>query len=142
MENKETMDPQIQRIQGLLGRYLDRRTSGHDTTAPGVYHLDEDSLSAFAEGNLSERESVPIISHLVDCTYCRNVTTELVRLEMAFAESEPVPRFVEEAPPARVSDVLSRILSKIFGTTDGAVFAHHETDDDGDEEKSKSDTEE
>jgi hypothetical protein len=141
MENNQIMDPQIRQIQGLLGRYLDLHASGHDTTAPGTYHLDEDSLSAFAEGNLSEREAVPMISHLVDCSYCRNVTTELVRLEMAFADPAPIQRFVEEAPPARVSDVLSRILSKIFGSADGAVFAHHETDD-KDEEKTKPESEE
>jgi hypothetical protein len=142
MENNKTMDPQIQRIQGLLGRYLDLHASGHDTTAPGAYHLDEDSLSAFAEGNLSEREAVPIISHLVDCSYCRNVTTELVRLEMAFAEPAPMQHFVEEESPARISEVLGRVLSRIFGTADGAVFAHHETDEEKEEEKTKTDSEE
>ena len=135
------MDPQIQRIQGLLGRYLDLHASGHDTTAPGVYHLDEDSLSAFAEGNLSEREAVPIISHLVDCSYCRNVTTELIRLDMAFAEPAPIQRQVAEESPARISEVLGRVLSRIFGTADGAVFAHHETDDEADKKEKKSESE-
>jgi hypothetical protein len=140
MENNEIMDPQIQRIQGLLGRYLDLHASGHDTTAPGIQHLDEDSLSAFAEGNLSEREAVPIISHLVDCSYCRNVTTELVRLEMAFTEPAPVQRKIAEESPARISEVLGRVLSRIFGTADGAVFAHHETKDE-EEKKPKSEPE-
>ena len=141
MENNEIMDTQIRKIQGLLGRYLDLHTSGHDTTAPGVSHLDEDSLSAFAEGNLSEREAVPIISHLVDCSYCRNVTTELIRLDMAFAEPAPVKREVAEESPARVSEVLGRVLSRIFGTADGAVFAHHEKDDE-EEKKPESKPEE
>ena len=141
MENNEIMDPQIRRIQGLLGRYLDLHESGHDTTAPGIQHLDEDSLSAFAEGNLSEREAVPIISHLVDCTYCRNVTTELIRLDMAFAEPFPVQRHVAEESPAKISEVLGRVLSRIFGTADGAVFAHHEKEDEK-EEKPESKSEE
>ncbi|HTK27749.1 MAG TPA: zf-HC2 domain-containing protein [Pyrinomonadaceae bacterium] len=141
MENNETMDPQIRRIQGLLGRYLDLHASGHDTTAPGIQHLDEDSLSAFAEGNLSEREAVPIISHLVDCSYCRNVTTELVRLDMAFAEPAPLQRHVAEESPARISEVLGRVLSRIFGTADGAVFAHHEKEDE-EEKKPESGSEE
>lgn len=141
MENNETMDPQIRKIQGLLGRYLDLHASGRDTTAPGVSHLDEDSLSAFADGNLSEREAVPIIAHLVDCSFCRHVTTELIRLEMAFAEPVPVQRHIVEESPARISEVLGRVLSKIFGTADGAVFAHHEKEDE-EEKKPESKPEE
>jgi hypothetical protein len=130
MENTEKMDPKVVQIESLLGRYLKRFAADGSVNSVGGHHLDEDSLSAFAEGNLGERESAPMISHLVDCSYCRNVTAELVRLDMAFAEEVPVRAAAEEQAPRRVSDVLSTILSRIFGGADGAVFAHNESDDD------------
>lgn len=130
MENTEQTDPKVLQIEGLLGRYLNRWAAEGSVNSAGVSHLDEDSLSAFAEGNLGRREAKPIIRHLVDCSYCRNVTAELVRLDMAFADETPARVVNEDRAPRKVSDVLSGILSRIFGTADGAVFAHNESDKD------------
>jgi hypothetical protein len=138
MKNEAQNIPQDARIQSLLGQYLRLRAS--DLTSADAQHLDEDSLNAFVEGNLNDRESIPMVSHLIDCSFCRHVTADLVRLDLAFAETENPLAVVESAEPSRVSDVLSGILSKIFGTGDGAVFAHQESEKEPEEtEESKKD---
>ena len=132
MENIGHNDPQNVKIQGLLARYLDRYSERSDQGVDGD-HLDEDSLSAFTEGSLSEREALPVINHLTECSFCRHVTTELVRLDLAFAEIEGHPVHAETEEPASISSVLSGILSKIFGTGEAAVFAHEEKKNDENE---------
>lgn len=129
MENKEYMTPQETAIQNLVSQYLKARSAADITRAANTPHLDHDSLAAFTEGNLSEREAKPVVSHLVDCSFCRHVTAELIRLDMAFAENPVATSAAETAEPSRVSEVLSGLLSKIFGTTDGAVFAHNEKEE-------------
>ena len=126
MENTGNTNIEELRIQGLLDRYLNRQSAS--SLAAQQAHLDEDSLTAFVEGNLSERESKPIVSHLVDCSFCRHVTAELVRLDLAFAD-EQVQTLVEESQPSKISEVLNNLLAKIFGTGDSAVFAHHEAEE-------------
>jgi hypothetical protein len=135
MANIENLNPEELRMQSLLGRYLVARSAGQAANA-GSTHLDDDTLSAFVEGSLSSREAKPIVSHLVDCTFCRHVTSELIRLDLAFAETTEVRQPIVEAEPSRISEVLNGILSRIFGTRDGAVFAHHESEKetDGSEE--------
>lgn len=125
MENEIALNPQELQIQGLLTRYLDSRNEISSPTG----HIDDDTLSAFVEGTLNQRESGPIVTHLVDCGFCRNTTAELVRLELAFAEDPAASQVEPKAEPAKISEVLSGIFSKIFGTSDGAVFAHEETDE-------------
>ena len=141
MENKGYMTPQESAIQNLVGQFL-RVRSVSDTKAADGPHLDHDSLAAFTEGTLSEREAQPIVSHLVDCSFCRHITAELVRLDLAFAENTVAAPIAETAEPSRVSEVLSGILSKIFGTADGAVFAHEEkTGEDSEAEPKEADQE-
>lgn len=142
MENTGNMDLQELRIQGLLDRYLASRPSAETSAAKGL-HLDDDSLTAFAEGRLSEREAAPMVAHLVDCSFCRHITAELVRLDLEFApEEESVRAVVREAEPSKISEVLSNLLSKIFGTTDGAVFAHSEDEAKEKDKKTEDGTEE
>ena len=128
------------RIQSLLEQYLRLRASDRDLTQGDERHLDEDSLNAFVEGNLGQREAAPILTHLVDCSFCRHVTAELVRLDFAFAENERVDAIAESKEPVKVSEVLSGILSRIFGASEGAVFAHQESEEEeksSEEEKEK-----
>ena len=131
MKNTEQMNPPELKIQGLLDRYLaSQRSIGVEVGGP---HLDEDHLAAFTEGNLSEREAMPIVAHLADCSFCRHITAELVRLDLALeSESGPVRTASEATEPTRISAVLNGLLSRIFGTNDGAVFAHNETEETGD----------
>ena len=127
MENTGKRNSEELRIQGLLDRYLNRQSSAN-TLSTQENHLDEDSLTAFVEGNLSEREAKPMVSHLVDCSFCRHVTAELVRLDFAFAD-EQVHTVAAESQPSKISEVLNGLLARIFGTGDSAVFAHHETEE-------------
>lgn len=133
MENTGTNHPLDIKIQGLLDRFLKVR-SVENVAVTSQDHLDEDTLSAFVEGNLREREAKPIISHLVDCSFCRHITTELVRLDMAF-EAAPQRESVTEAQPTKIADVLGGILNRIFGSNDGAVFAHHEKEESKEDKK-------
>ncbi len=126
MENKGQINSENIQIQGLLDRYL--RLKGNGLLAAGQ-HLDEDLLTAFVEGNLRQRESQPIVKHLIDCSFCRHITAELIKLDFALADEEAVQVAVDDGKPSRVSDVLSGLLSRIFVTTDDAVFAHQEKEE-------------
>ena len=130
MENKGYMTPQERAIQEMVGRFLRARSENEFNRSADGPHLDLDSLAAFTEGALSAREAKPVVSHLVDCSFCRHVTAELVRLDLAFAETPAAAPVAETSEPRRVSEVLNGLLSKIFGTTEGAVFAHQEKEED------------
>lgn len=122
MGNIEKINNTDERFQALLGGFLRGRSKNESTQA----HLDQDTLNAFAEGNITQREATPVVSHLADCSYCRHITSELVRLDLAFAETDNSALLVSDRAPAKVSEVLSGILSRIFGTADSTVFAHQE----------------
>ena len=138
MENKGLVNPQDIQIQGLLDRYLRLRVSDDNVTLQ-AQHLDEDSLAAFTEGNVSEREAQPIVRHLIDCSFCRQVTTELVRLDLAFTDEE-IKVVTVENRPSKISEVLNGLLSRIFGANDGAVFAHQEKEEDSEKTESLEDS--
>ena len=113
------------RIQGLLERYF-RLRSKDESPQNFAVHLDEDTLAAFTEGNLTMRESDPVVNHLSNCSFCRHKTAELVRLDLAFAETDDAAATVTAQQPSKVSEVLSGILSRLFGGGEAAVFAHEE----------------
>lgn len=143
MENTGQLEPEEIKIQGLLDRFLISRSAERDASAAPGNHLDDDSLAAFAEGNLSKREAAPIVSHLVDCSFCRHITAELVRLDMEFASADEIVRPAAIASePAKVSEVLSGLLSRIFGTSDGAVFAHNEEEKKDEDPEAETDEDE
>jgi hypothetical protein len=143
MENTGQLEPEEIKIQGLLDRFLISRSAERDASAAPGLHLDDDSLAAFAEGNLSRREAAPIVSHLVDCSFCRHITAELVRLDMEFASADEIVRPAAIASePAKVSEVLSGLLSRIFGTSDGAVFAHNEEEKKDEDPEAETDEDE
>ena len=139
MERTGNLHPQETKIQGLIDRYLKAKRSTNNLANEGR-HLDEDSLNAFAEGNVSERELPAILNHLVDCSFCLHISVELVRLDLAFASEEvPVADVAESAQPSKISEVLSGLLSRIFGTNDAAVFAHQEDEKDSEDEEKAED---
>lgn len=125
MINKGHVNAEEIKIQGVVDRYLRFRTAKNKTNDN---HLDEDSLTAFVEGRISESESASLVKHLIDCTFCLNVTGELAKMNAAFAETE-VSVALPTKEPVRVSEILGGILTRIFGTNDGAVFAHEEKDE-------------
>jgi anti-sigma factor RsiW len=92
-------------------------------------HLDEDALSAFVEGRLSDTESAPLIQHLVACNSCRRFTAELVRLESEIGSGEvsaPVPPSTE---PGRIRSLLEKLAARVLPESD-EVFAYHAPADD------------
>ncbi|MCY7376901.1 MAG: hypothetical protein LH472_13155 [Pyrinomonadaceae bacterium] len=139
MKNKWLTNPPDVQIQGLLDRYMRSRIPGEGLAAQ-TEHLDDDSLAAFIEGNLGEWETKPLINHLVGCSFCRHVTAELIKLDLAFAEEE-IQTAVNANQPSRISEVLSSLLSRIFGTNDGAVFAHQEKEEKTEETEKPEDSE-
>ncbi len=136
MAKEENFISKELKTQKMLDRYLRLKISADGLTVEGK-HLDEDSLTAFVEGNLKQRETQPIVNHLVNCTFCRHKTAELVKLEAAFADDES--NFaINKNQPAKVSEVLNGLLSRIFGNNENAVFAHQEKE----ESEEQKDTEE
>lgn len=139
MGNTENINLSDARFQGLLERFLRVRSAG-EKASDADRHLDEDSFAAFVEGNMTMREATPVIKHLADCGFCRHKTAELVRLDLAFAETE-IPVSKPQTAPARAADVIEGILSRLFGSGDAAVMAHEEKPSDeppaADEEKEK-----
>ena len=96
---------------------------------PAGVHLDEDALSAFVEGRLSDTESRPIISHLVACNSCRRFTAELVRLEseLGHMEASASPAPAEE--PSRIRNLLENLAARVLPDSE-EVFAYHAPADD------------
>lgn len=125
MINMENINLSDRRFQAFLQSYL-RVRSNQGPTKELNAHLDEDTLTAFAEGNLTMREADPLVAHLSDCSFCRHKTAELVRLDLAFAEMDAVPASGVQAEPARVSERIGGILNRLFGHGESAVFAHEE----------------
>jgi len=140
MGNTQPNNTETVKIQGILARYLELR-SRQTVQSQALAHLDEDSLNAFAEGTLSEREAMPMVDHLTDCSFCRHKTVEMVRLELEFADMDAPVQVRETSEPASVASVLNGILSRIFGSGESAVFAHEEPRK-NDEEKKEEDNQE
>jgi anti-sigma factor RsiW len=118
------------RLRRMLDDHLRHRASLAQSLAAGA-HLDEDALSAFVEGRLSELESAPITRHLVSCATCRNITAQLVRLdtELSGGMTEAAPVITEE--PGRIRRLLADLAARVLPSTDGdAVFAYHAPADD------------
>lgn len=133
MERSREIGPENMRAHDLVDRYLVSQRILKSSAAETSVHLDDDSLATFIEGTLSQRELGPIVNHLVNCGFCLHKTAELVRLDLELADTQEVFRTVESAQPAKISAVLSDLFSKIFGTNDGAVFAHQEKEESEDE---------
>ncbi|MEZ5305932.1 MAG: zf-HC2 domain-containing protein [Pyrinomonadaceae bacterium] len=137
MENNGQMTLNEQKIQAALGSFI--RARGHQAgTSVETAHLDEDLLTTFVEGNLTESEARPIVNHLAGCSYCLHVSAELLKLSEVFAEEPAAIVSSSVEAPTSIGEVLSGILSRIFGSTEGAVFAHEEKEaeeDDASEEE-------
>ncbi len=114
-------------IRYMIHQRLQQRALA-DRMTQATAHLDEDALSAFVEGRLSEAESKPFVSHLVACTYCRRITAQLIRLESELRVNEragetDTPVTPEE--PGRIRRLLENLASRVLPSEDEAVFAYH-----------------
>ena len=123
--NKES-----ERFRSLLHAHLLRSNSSSAQTLPAGAHLDEDMLSAFVEGRLSEMESAPIVKHLVSCSTCRNITAQLIRLDAELANDVSEAHAPQQEEPGRIRHLLSDLASRVFPSTETEVFAYHAPADD------------
>lgn len=129
---QEQFNQENQQIGQLLGAFL----KGKKSETPAAAHLDEDSISAFVDGALSNREAEPIMKHLVGCSPCRKITTQLARLAEELNEQ---PEAISSAAPqtSRLQQFLQTLGLSSLGLGDEAVFAHN----DSAEENKKEDSE-
>jgi hypothetical protein len=130
MNNKIEANKENNGIAGLLDVFL--KTQNSNSAEP---HLDHDTLNALVEGRLNRVEAKPITTHLVKCSFCRHVTAELVKLELAFSDDLSTTP-TSNAEPTKVSEVIAGLFSRLFGSPNGEVFAHQEPEED-EGEKSK-----
>ena len=117
------------RFRRMVHQHLQHRATVGPMSKVGA-HLDEDALSAFVEGRLSTLESAPVITHLVGCGTCRNITAQLIRLdsELSAVETETPPATEE---PGRIRRLLADLASRVLPSSDSdAVFAYHAPADD------------
>lgn len=123
----------------MVHAHLRHRAQIAPPLAPDA-HLDEDSLSAFTEGRLSENETAPVLKHLVACAFCRHITAQLVRLDSEVGDAKDMmPVTVDD--PGRIRRFLDDLGSRTFGPPeDEAVFAYHAPADDFKAKEEKNDT--
>ena len=127
MNNTEQNIPQNLQIEKILNRFLNSRSTAAGSHVSQDSHLDEDLLSAFVEGSLNRRESNAAVKHLADCSFCRQMTTELIKMDFVFAdETAKSYAKVGNNEPSKISEVLSGLMSRLFGSGEAAVFAHEE----------------
>ena len=118
-------------IHNLVNLHL-RRSVSNENSFTAQEHLDDDMLTAFVEGKMSEKESVPVVRHLVDCGFCRKITAHLARLEEQSGEKEmTIPVVVGE--PGRVRRFLESITIRFFGDDEESVYAYHASPEGQDE---------
>lgn len=123
--NKES-----ERFRSMVHDHLRRTHSSSAQTLPVGAHLDEDMLSAFVEGRLSEVESAPLVKHLVSCSSCRHITAQLIRLDTELAGRASEARAPEREEPGRLRRLLSDLASRVLPSTETEVFAYHAPADD------------
>ena len=137
---QEQFNQENQQIGQILELFLKNKTS--ETSPINETHLDEDSISAFVDGALSQRESEPIMRHLVGCSPCRKITGQLARLAEELNE-QPESISVAAAQPNRLQQFLQSFGLSGFGLSDDAVFAHNDSSEEDkteDEEDQNSET--
>ncbi|MEO6392400.1 MAG: hypothetical protein ABIP75_11150 [Pyrinomonadaceae bacterium] len=119
----ELSKSELTSISLLVDNYL--RRPGSPAEANSGQHFDEDALSAFVEGALSEKESVPMVKHLVGCGLCRRFTAELSALRVELGEIDE-NQTVAPPEPSNIRQFLAALAERIGLTAeDDAVFAYH-----------------
>ena len=86
-------------------------------------HPDEDTVSAFVEGQLDEAGSSQMVSHLITCGSCRRTTAQLTRLDSQI-NSENDSR-VKDDGLGRVRTLLEGLASRVMASSEeDVVFAY------------------
>lgn len=116
---------EIEAMRHMIHQHLQSRAVATEPMLLDV-HLDEDALNAFVEGRLGDRESAPLIKHLIACGYCRHATSQLVRLEAETGQAgAPTPDLAAEEP-GLIRRLLEDLAARVLPSSDeDAVFAYH-----------------
>ena len=109
-------------FEGLLSLYLRQRQLSKGSSTNQL-HLDEDSLSAFVEGSLTQQQAAPIIKHLINCIFCRRVTVQLAALSEALEDAPNITNTVRQNSWRELWNNLTESVSRSY---DNAVIAHEE----------------
>jgi Putative zinc-finger len=119
------------RLRRMVHQHMGRRASLAPASAAAGAHLDEDALSVFVEGRLSEREAAPLIRHLVACASCRHITAQLIRLDTELSASEAPAPAPSAEEPGRIRRLLSDLAARVLPSSEeDVVFAYHAPADD------------
>jgi hypothetical protein len=86
-------------------------------------HPDEDTVSAFLEGQLDEPGSSQMVSHLIACGSCRHTTAQLTRLDSPInAEDDST---LKDEGLGRVRLLLEGLASRVMPSSEeDVVFAY------------------
>lgn len=86
-------------------------------------HPDEDTVSAFLEGQLDEAGSSQMVSHLIACGSCRHTTAQLTRLDSQInTENDSA---LEDEGLGRVRLLLEGLASRVMPSSEeDVVFAY------------------
>jgi anti-sigma factor RsiW len=111
--------------QLAIARMIDLRLKAHQTDLEIdalLSHPDADSMTSFVEGRLEPDDSRALVSHLVKCSSCRQMTAQLARMDDEVGDT-----VVPEKQSPFMDGLLERLRSG-FAATEDAVFAYQETD--------------
>src|SRR5437588_8222449 len=111
MSRPET-EKDMEVVRAMIHCHLNSLAAVKAESIFGDAHLDEDAMSAFVEGLLSENENRSIITHLTSCGSCRDFTARLIRIESTFT-AEDESKMTEEAP-SRLRRFLEGIASRVI----------------------------
>jgi len=121
---------ELNAIHNLIGQHLRRQASANTVEES---FLDDDVLTAYVEGRLSERESQRVVKHLLKSDFHRQMVADLLRFQDELDEQEmTVPVVVGEA--GRVRRFLESFTVRFFSSDEESVFAYHAPSENQDEE--------
>ena len=116
---------EIEAMRHMIHQHLQGRAIATEPMLLDV-HLDEDALNAFVEGRLSDRESAPLVKHLIACGYCRHATSQLVRLEAETGQAGAHTPDLGSEEPGLIRRLLEDLAARVLPSSDeDAVFAYH-----------------
>ena len=121
------------RVRRMVHQHLAGRGSlaAKASAAAVGAHLDEDALSVFVEGRLSESEAAPFIRHLVACASCRHITAQLIRLDTELSAADAPAPAPQAEEPGRIRRLLADLAARVLPSSEGdVVFAYHAPADD------------
>ena len=128
---------------------IHHRLNTYSEVAALDVHPDEDTVSAFLEGQLDEAGSSQMVSHLITCGSCRHTTAQLTRLDSQINTENDSP--LKDEGLGRVRLLLEGLASRVLSSEEDVVFAYQNPSevstediepapDEGDQTQSSADT--